>query len=311
MNRHVLLVAVLVLAALPFASGSPFLVNLATLTALSAALGQSWNIAGGFGGLTSFGHVAFFGLGAYAAAIAQTRFGLSPWAGLPLAALVGGAAGGVIGAVVFRAGLRGSYFALVTLAVAETLRILATSLDITGGGSGLYLRLHVSFASMQFADRRVAYGMTLGLLALGTAVAQWLTTGRFGARLAAVRESEDAARALGVRVVRVKSQALAISGALAAMGGVLYVQNTLYLDPNIAFSPDRSVEMLLVAMVGGAGTVLGPILGAIVLHAIDDTTRTFISVPGAAPMLFGGLLLVIIRFLPGGLARLGARRARA
>jgi branched-chain amino acid transport system permease protein len=164
---------------------------------------------------------------------------------------------------------------------------------------------------MQFADRRVAYGMTLGLLALGTAVAQWLTTGRFGARLAAVRESEDAARALGVRVVRVKSQALAISGALAAMGGVLYVQNTLYLDPNIAFSPDRSVEMLLVAMVGGAGTVLGPILGAIVLHAIDDTTRTFISVPGAAPMLFGGLLLVIIRFLPGGLARLGARRARA
>jgi branched-chain amino acid transport system permease protein len=310
MNR-LLLIALVVLAALPFRAASPFLLNLATLTALSAVLGQSWNIAGGFGGLTSFGHVIFFGLGAYCAAILQLRLGLNPWLALPAAATAGALAGGAIGACVFRAGLRGSYFALVTLAVAEACRILATALDITGGGSGLLIPLHVGAANMQFADRRIPYALALALLALATLAAHRLTTSRFGARLAATRENEDGARALGVKVVRVKSQALALSGAIAALGGVLYVQNTLYIDPNIAFSSQRSVEMLLVAMVGGAGTVLGPLFGAIVLNLIDDTTRIFIATPGIAPMLFGGLLLLIIRFLPGGLARIGGALRRA
>jgi branched-chain amino acid transport system permease protein len=303
--KRLLPAAILVVAVLPFASGSAFILNLATLTALSAALGQAWNIAGGFGGLTSFGHAAFFGIGAYTGAILQMRTGLNPWLGLPAAGLAGGLVAGLIGLCVFRAGLRGSYFALVTLAFAEAFRILATSLDITGGGSGLILKLHPAFAAMQFTDRRIPYLLTLLLVALATAVAQWLTTGRFGAQLLAVRENEDAARALGVRVVRTKSIALAISGALTALGGVLYVQNTLYLDPNIAFAADRSVEMLLVAMVGGAGTVFGPLLGAIVLHVIADTTSTFIATPGFAPLLYGVLLLVIIAFLPGGLARFG------
>ena len=313
MNRtagRLMWTAVAVVALAPFASGSAFLVNLATLTALSAALAQAWNIAGGFGGLTSFGHVAFFGLGAYAAAILQVRLGWNPWLGLPAAALAGGIAGGVIGACVFRAGLRGSYFALVTLAFAEGFRILATSLDITGGGSGLLVKLQPGIANFQFSDRRAAYAVTLALLVGATAVAGWLTRSRFGARLMAVRENEDAARALGVRVVQTKAWALAISGALTAVGGVLYVQTTLYLDPTIAFSPERSVEMLLVAMVGGSGTVIGPILGAIALHLISDTTRTLIATPGFAPMLYGVVLLLIVALLPGGLARL-KRRADA
>ncbi len=309
MNR-LLLAAIVLVALLPFASGSSFLLNLATLTALSAVLGQAWNIAGGFGGLTSFGHAAFFGLGAYAAAILQTKLGWNPWIGLPAAALLGAAAGGVIGFCVFRAGLRGSYFALVTLAFAEGFRILATSLDFTGGGSGLFVKLQPGLAHFQFTDRRVSYAITLTLLAIATFAAWRLTKGRFGAQLMAVRENEDAARALGVRVVRTKALALALSGGLTALAGVLYVQTSLYLDPNIAFSPERSVEMLLVAMVGGAGTVAGPILGAIVLHLIADTTRTYIETPGFAPMLYGVVLLVIVAVLPGGLARI-RRRARA
>ncbi len=311
MRRAVLPAALLVLALLPFASSSQFLANLATLTAVSAALGQAWNIAGGFGGLTSFGHAAFFGLGAYAAAILQTRYGLNPWLGLPGAAIVGGGAGWLIGVSAFRAGLRGSYFALVTLAFAEAFRVLANSLDITGGGSGILLPLHPGLANFQFADRRVTYALALALLGIATATAQWLATGRFGARLMAVRENDDAARALGVQAVQVKSAALALSGALTALGGVLYVQSYLYLDPGIAFSTERSVEMLLVAMIGGAGTVLGPLLGAIVVHVIADTTRSLIATPGFAPMLYGVALLLIIAFLPGGVARIAERRARA
>lgn len=306
MNRA-LTAGIALLAVLPLASGSAFLVNLATLTALSACLGQSWNIAGGFGGLTSFGHVLFFGLGAYAGAILQTRLGLNPWLALPAAAATGGFAGGAIGLCVFRAGLRGSYFALVTLAFAEGFRILATSLDVTGGGSGILIAVKPGLANFQFDDRRIAYALTLLLLGAATAIAWWLTQGRFGARLIAVRENEDAARALGVRVVATKSAALAISGAIAAVAGVLYVQSSLYLDPTIAFSPERSVEMLLVAMIGGAGTVAGPILGAVALHLIADGSRIFVATPGVAPMLYGVVLLGIVAAMPGGLARLRLR----
>ena len=294
-------------AILPLVSPSQYLANLALLTATSAALGQSWNIAGGFGGLTSFGHAAFFGLGAYTAASLQSRYGLNPWLGLPAGIAIGAAAGYAIGASVFRAGLRGSYFALATLAFAEAFRILANSLDFTRGGLGILLPLKPTLANFQFADRRLAYAAALLLLAVATGIAAWLTRSRFGARLMALRENEDAARALGIAAVRIKSLALALSGAIAAAGGVLYVQTYLYLDPNIAFSSERSVEMLLVAMIGGAGTIWGPVLGAIVLHLIADTARSLITTPGIAPMLYGVVLLVIIGFLPGGIARL--RRA--
>jgi branched-chain amino acid transport system permease protein len=296
-----------VLALLPFALSSQFLVNVAMLTAISAALGQAWNIAGGFGGLTSFGHAVFFGFGAYGAAILQTRYGVNPWLGLPLGAVLGGLVGGVVGWAAFRAGLRGSYFALATLAVAEAARILTNSVDYTRAGLGILIPLRVDPANFQFDDRRAFYALALAFALLTIAVAIWITRSRFGAQLVAVRENEDAARALGINVLRTKSLALALSGSLTALGGVLYAQTYLYIDPNIAFGAERSVEMLLVAMIGGAGTVLGPVLGAIVLHAVADTSRSLINIPGFAPMLYGVVLLLIIGFLPGGIARL--RRA--
>lgn len=299
-----LAVGLAVLALVPFALPSQGMVNLALLTVVSAALGQAWNIAGGFGGLTSFGHAAFFGLGAYAAAIVQTRWGLSPWLGLPAAAALGGGAGWLIGFAAFRAGLRGSYFALVTLAFAEAFRVLANSLDFTRAGLGILIPLAPGVANFQFSDRRASYAAALVLLALSVAAAAWLRRSRFGARLAAVRESEDAARALGIEPLWVKSATLALSGALTALGGVLYAQTYLYVDPSTAFGPERSVEMLLVAMVGGAGTVLGPLLGALLLHLIADGSRMLVDAPGFAPMLYGLVLLAAIGLLPGGIARL-------
>lgn len=296
--------ALCLLALAPFALRSQALVNLALLTAISASLGQAWNLAGGFGGLTSFGHAVFFGVGAYAAAILQTRYGLSPWLGLPAGAAIGVAVGYGIGVAAFRAGLRGSYFALITLAFAEAFRVLANSLDITNGGLGILIPLRPSLANFQFSDRRASYALSLALLALTLAVAMWLRRSRFGARLAAVRESEDAARALGIDPVMIKARVLALSGGLTALGGVLYAQTYLYIDPSVAFGAERSVEMLLVAMVGGVSTVLGPVLGAIVLHVIADGSRALIDTPGFAPMLYGVVLLVVIAVLPGGVTRL-------
>jgi branched-chain amino acid transport system permease protein len=298
-------------ALLPFALPSQFMVNLAMLTAFSALLGQGWNLACGFGGLTSFGHAVFFGIGAYAVAIMQTHYGINPWFGLPVAVILGAIAGAALGFAAFRAGLRGSYFALVTLAFAEVFRVLANSLDITKGGLGILIPLHTGLANFQFADRRAAYAVVLAMLAVAMLAAAWLRRSRFGARLVAVRENEDAAAALGIPLVRTKTQALALSGAVTATGGVLYAQMFLYVDPSIAFGIDRSVEMLLVTMIGGAGTVWGPVLGAIVLHVIEDSSRMLIQTPGFAPMLYGAILLAIIAFLPNGIAGLRSRFARA
>jgi len=309
--RIALIIAGLVLAVGPFALPSQYLVNIAMLTAFSAFLGQCWNIAGGFGGLTSFGHTAFFGLGAYAAAILDTRTDVSPWLALPLAAALGAVAGLVIGVAAFRAGLRGSYFALVTLAVAEMFRIVTNSSDWTRGGLGINIPLNFSASNFQFADRRATYALMLGLLVFATCAAEWLRRSRFGARLVAVRENEDAARALGIDLVRVKTGALALSGALTALGGVVYTQTYLYIDPNISFGTERSVEMLLVTMIGGAGSVWGPIFGAIALHLIADTSRAWLDTPGFAPMLYGLVLLAVIGLLPRGIVGLREHFARA
>lgn len=295
----------------PFGFGSQFLVNLAMLTAMSALLGQAWNIAGGFGGLTSFGHTVFFGLGAYAAAILATRYGVSAWFALPVAFALGGAVGAVIGFASFRAGLRGSYFALVTLAFAEAFRVLATASEFTRGGQGINVSLDLGLANFQFADRRATYAVIVALLLLAMAVAAWLRRSRFGAQLMAVRENEDAAAALGIDIVFTKTAAFSLSGGFAALGGVVYCQTYLFVDPLIAFGVERSVEMLLVAMIGGAGTVWGPVLGALALHLVADTARSFIATPGFAPMLYGVMLLVIVGLLPGGVASLGARWRRA
>lgn len=293
----------LALSLVPFALSSQFLVKFAMLTAIAAALGQAWNIAGGFCSLTSFGHAAFFGVGAYAAAIVQTRYGLNPWIGLPLGAALGFALGAAVAWAASRAGLRGSYFALATLAVAEALRILANSIEFTRAGLGILVPLKVSPENFQFSDPRVFYGLALLLAIAATCIVAWLTRSRFGAQVIAVRENEAAARALGVKVLRTKVIALALSGAVAAVAGVLYTQTYLYIDPNIAFGTERSVEMMLVAMIGGAGTVFGPIFGALALHLLGEVSRSLLDLPGLAPMLNGVVLLLIIAFMPGGIVR--------
>jgi branched-chain amino acid transport system permease protein len=308
--RHWPVAVAIVAGLLPFASPSQYLVNLAMLTAISALIGQSWNLAGGFGGLTSFGHTVFFGLGTYAAAILQTRFGWNPWLALPLSILLGGAAGAVIGIAAFRAGLRGSYFALVTLAVAEACRILANSLDITKGGLGILIPLKPGLDHFQFQDRRAMYAVALALLTAAMLLTAWIARTRFGARLIAVRENEDAAAALGIDLVRTKVLVLALSGAMAAPAGVVYAQSYLYIDPSIAFGTDRSLEMLLVAMIGGVGTLWGPVLGAVALHAIDDSARTLLNTPGFASMVYGIVLLLIVAVLPNGIASLRLRFRR-
>ena len=295
----------------PFFFSSSFMVNFGVLALFYAFIGQSWNIAGGFAGQLSFGHVVFFGAGAYASTILQLRFGMNPWLGLPASAIAGAIVGGIIGFLSFRAGLKGSYFALITLAFAEALRILVNSVAFTGGGLGLLIPAKIGANNFQFSERIGFYFVILSLTVVSVAIAVWLKHSRFGAQLAAIRENEDAAMALGINVFNEKVKVMVLSGALCGMGGSFFAQYFLYIDPTIVFGVDKSVEMLLVSMIGGAGTVYGPLIGAVLLAGVSDVTRVLTNVQGLSLVLYGTLLVIIIAFLPNGLIdlfkRLGQR----
>jgi len=306
LHLSVLTVAIL----FPFVFPSNFMVNFGVMALFYAFIGQSWNISGGFAGQLSFGHVAFFGVGAYASTIVQLRLGWSPWLGLPAAALAGALVGGVIGVLSFRAGLKGSYFALITLAFAEVLRIVTNSVSFTGGGLGMLIPMKASAANFQFAERSGFYFLILLMAALSVALAEWLRRSRFGAQLTAIRENEDSAKALGIHVFREKVKVMLLSGAIGGMGGCFFAQYFLYIDPLVVFGVDKSVEMLLVSMIGGAGTVYGPLVGALLLAFISDITRVLTQIQGLSLVLYGSLLVVIIAYLPNGLIDLFKRRRK-
>ncbi len=305
----ILAVAVLlVLSPLPLLVHSDFWLHFAIMTLYFGLLGQSWNLLGGYGGQRSFGHAAFFGTGAYAAAVLQVDFAINPWICLVLAGLFGAVAGALVGALSFRYGLRGSYFALVTLAFAEVFRIVADTVPFTGAGVGFQIPLRQTAVNFQFHDKAGFYAVILALTALATALAWWIENSRFGAELVAVRENEDAARALGIDVNRTKLLAIVLSGALSGFAGSFYAQYFLYLDPRIAYGVEVSVTALLVPLIGGVSTVFGPLIGAVALRGLNEVSGVITGgAPGLNLMLYGALLIMILAFLPDGLVSLGAR----
>jgi branched-chain amino acid transport system permease protein len=273
--------------------------NFAVFTLIICLAAQGWNILGGYGGQYSFGHAAFFGTAAYATAILQTRYGVNPYPAFAVGIAAAGAVGAVIGFLSFRSGLRGSYFALVTLAFAEVFRVLANASEVTGGAAGILIKLDVRPANFQFESRASFYWIALGLVTVALVVTRALERSRLGAQLVAVRENESAALALGVDALRVKLSAIALSAAITGAAGALYAQYFLYLDANIAYGTWISVEALLAPIIGGAGTVFGPVFGGIVLHGLSEFTKTLVGrIPGLDLVIFGVLLILVVRFPP-------------
>ncbi len=295
---------------LPHFIRSSFWLGFWTITLFFALLGQSWNVLGGYGGQISFGHALFFGTGAYMTAVLQVRFGIDAWMSAILAVAAGALVGTFVGAVSFRYGLRGSYFALVTLAFAEVFRVLVNAWDLTGSGFGMLIPLKPGATNLQFADRIWFFYLVLGFTAIAFAITWWIENSRFGAYLVAIRENEDAAEALGINCFRVKVAAITLSAGMAAVAGVFYMQYFLFVDSHIAYGPAMSVNALLAPLIGGAGTLLGPLIGALALGGLSELTNlTLGKTPGVNLLAFGVLLLIILRFLPNGL--MGLFRGRA
>ncbi|HTY70332.1 MAG TPA: branched-chain amino acid ABC transporter permease [Alphaproteobacteria bacterium] len=309
--RMALVIAAACAVALPLVVTSDFWLGFCITVMLSTLMGAAWNVLGGYGGQVSFGHAAYFGAGAYTAALLGMKLGVNACVALALAGAAAGLVGLLTGYLSFRYGLRGSYFALVTLAFAEVLRILAGAVDWSGGGVGLYVPLHVGAANLQFASKAGYYYVALALGAGALLVGWAIQRSRLGAWLVAIRENEDAARALGVHTFACKLKAITISAALTGLGGAFYADYYLYIDPGIAFGPGVSVEILLAPIIGGLGTVWGPFVGAIALQGAGELGRRLLGdAPGLSLVFYGVLLVVMVKFRPDGLIGLFGRFAR-
>jgi branched-chain amino acid transport system permease protein len=298
-------VTIAALGCIPFLGASNVTLNFLAVALMIALAGQGWNILGGYGGQYSFGHAAFFGAGAYASAILQVRYGVNAWIGFAAGIFSGGLLGALIGFLTFRSGLKGSYFALVTLAFAEVLRILTSIAPVTGAGVGLLVPLDLHPTSFQFESRAVFFWMILALVAISLLITWRIERTRFGAWLTAIREDEDGARALGVDVVAVKVSAMAISAGVTAAAGCFYLQYFLFVDSAIGFGSWISIEALLAPIIGGSGTVLGPLLGALLVRLIGEAAKLVAGdAPGVDLAIYGMVLIAVVAFAPRGLVGL-------
>lgn len=293
---------ILIAVLLPFLLPSYF-VHVLIMILFYGYLGTSWNILGGYAGQFSFGHAAFFGIGAYTSTLIFVNWGISPWVGMVFGGLLGMLLGLLIGSLCFHYGLRGPYFALATLAFAELLRLISLNLDLTGKAMGILIPLKGNALLSFQHESKIFYYFVILLMLIG---ALWVTRridgGKIGDYLAAIREDEDSAEAIGVNTFVYKLLGILISGFLTALGGTFYAQYFLYIDPPVTFGVGTSIEIFLRPIVGGMGTVYGPIIGALVLGPLGEVTRGILGgYHGVHLMIYGAILVGVIIFLPKGI----------
>ena len=307
-------VAVLVAAAaLPLVAGQHLLT--AMIVALHAAfMALAWNVAAGYAGQFSLGHSLFYGIGAYASTVLYLRLGLTPWAGMFAGAALAGVVGVLLALGVYRYNVYGIFFALVTLGAAEVAKGLADNWDFIKGPVGILLTMQYAPGDFFFLRREPYYFVALAMLVAMILISLVLERSPLGQYLLAVREDEQAAEASGVNTYRYKTIAIGLSAALTAFAGSFYAQFYLYISPETVFVFEPQLTMMLGTMVGGAGTALGPVIGAMLFSGLGEALRNLPffentrQVVIGSKMVYAVLLIVVLIYLPGGLITLGRRR---
>jgi branched-chain amino acid transport system permease protein len=297
-------------ALMPAVVRDSFILDSLVLILLWGALSSAWNVAGGYAGQVSLGHAAFFGIGAYAAALTSARYQQSPWLGLLAGVALSLVAGSVIGFLSNR--LKGPYFALSTIAFAEVLKIVASRWrGFTSGSEGVPVPFRPGLWTMGLTHVQWVY-LALTVAILYYLVQVYLERSRIGYQLAGVREDEDAAEALGIPSRRRKVQAVTLSAALTSMCGSFWAQYVGFVDPIHVFSIDLSVRFALNSIIGGIGTALGPFLGSILITSLETYLRATFSgmkagFGGIYLIIYGIVLILVVRFAPEGLTGIAAR----
>jgi len=296
------LVFLTALLAIPYAVQSDYLFHLFILICVFGSLATAWNIVGGFAGQLSLGHAVFYGIGSYSAALLLARYGLSPWIGM----LAGMLASAVVAVLVSwpTLRLRGPFFALASIAILEVIRLLVLhESDWTGGSSGVSLPLDIGLQWMVFREKGYSFALAYLFLCVTLLAAHGIRRSRFGFSLFAVREREDAARAVGIDVVRVRIAAAVASAMLASMIGTYYAVYLTYIDPDTTFSLALSIQMAMFALIGGLGTVLGPLVGAAVVMPVAELTRAWLGSYGNGlhGTIYGIILVAAVVLAPRGI----------
>lgn len=285
----------------PLIVRNPFYVHIFVMTFFYAAMSGAWNLIGGYGGQLSLGHTAFFGIGAYTSTLLFLNFGISPWIGMWAGGLLAALTSAGIGYPCFR--LRGPFFALATIAFAEVLRILGMYWrDLTKGGVGLLIPSQPSPSNFMFSGKVPYFYIAFALMIVVIFISTRVERSRRGFYLRALGEDEDAAEASGVRTARSKLFAMVISAFLTALGGTFYAQYLLFIDPDIVFSIHFSIQLALLAIIGGVGSVAGPIIGSFILTPLDVFLRGWLGglYAGVSFLVYGLTLIVVVILMPFG-----------
>jgi len=305
-NLSLVLVAAVAFG-LPLVLRSPTYLHILILLYLYAYLTTSWNLVGGFAGVLPLGHATFVGIGAYTSTVLSLQYGISPWIGMLIGALLSALAGVIIGLPTFK--MRGAYFALATIAFAEGIRVMLENIEYLGplrlnGPRGLQIPpLKTGMAHFMFAEKEPYYYIILSLLTGVLALTWFVSRSKLGYYLVAGGEEPEAAQALGVNVARAKLIAMAMSSFLTAFAGTFWAQFTLYIHPKSVMSLDISFEIAFIALIGGRGSIAGPVLGALLLRPVSDFSRIYFgsTLPGLHLIIFGVVLILVMLYQPRGL----------
>ena len=280
-----------------------YLLGILIMVFYYAYLGQSWNILTGYTGHISLGHALYVGVGAYTSTYLAMAAGLSPWLGMLLGGLLASLLGLAIGFLGFRFGLRGVYFVILTIAFAEIGRLLVSHLEFLGGFSGLFIDFRPSVANFQFRGNTAYYYIALGLVVFSVLVVRILELSKPGRFMVAIREDEIAAQALGVDSFRYSLVSITLSAFMTALGGTFYANYIFYIKPETVMGMGLSIEIILAPIIGGVGTVLGPILGSFILTPLGEVARAYLSsrgLEGLHLIIYGVLAILVVLFMRRG-----------
>jgi branched-chain amino acid transport system permease protein len=307
LHKAFTVIVLAIILGLPLVLRSPTYLHILILLFLYAYLTTSWNLVGGFAGVLPLGHAAFFGIGAYTSTVLYLQYNVSPWFGMILGGVIASIAGVIIGLPTFK--MRGAYFALATIAFGEGIRVMVENIDYLGpfnlnGPRGLQIPpLNIGLANLLFTSKEPYYYIILIML-IGVLALTWsISRSKLGYYLNAGGEEPEAAMALGVNVARCKLIAMAMSAFLTALAGVFYAQFTLFIHPKSVISLDLSFEIAFIALIGGRGSIAGPVLGALLLRPVSDFSRIYFgdTLPGLHLVIFGTVLILVMLFQPRGL----------
>lgn len=298
----ILLVIATILLVYPLVIRNPFYIHLFIMVFFYAFLAIGWNIIGGFAGQLSLGHTVFYGIGAYSSTLLFIQLGISPWLGMFVGGILASLASAVIGIPCFR--LHGPFFAMSTLALGEVFRILATYWrDLTQGTMGISIPIKFGWENFIFEEKAAYYYVILAFTVTALGISHLIHRSQFGSNLVALREDEEAAESLGINVPRNKLWAMMISAFLVAIGGTFSAQYILFIDPDAEFSVGLSLMIAIFPILGGSGTIWGPVIGAAVLVPLQEFLRAWLgsSLHGLHLLIFGALLIFVVTFLPRGI----------